>query len=63
MKLYKIIRFYAEHGVDTIEFGLSHADAQAHCKNRDSDSSTCKKLASKKRTELWGPWFDWYSEE
>jgi len=63
VKLYKIVRFYANHGVDTIEFGLSHADAQAHCKDRESDSSTCEKPASKMRTKLWGPWFDGFVEE
>ena len=64
MKTYMIIRCYERHGVENTPLhSLSLAEAQEHCKDRESDSSTCSELAGKTRTELFGRWFDYFTEE
>lgn len=40
--------------------GLTLEEAQAHCKNPETSSSTCTSSAGKARTRRLGPWFDGY---
>jgi hypothetical protein len=47
----------------TILTRLSLEQAQAHCSDPETSSSTCTKAANKRRTALRGPWFDSYTEE
>lgn len=36
------------------------AEAQAHCKDPETSSSTCTNAGGKARTRRMGPWFDGY---
>ena len=47
----------------TIKSGLSLEEAQAHCKDPETSSSTCRESINKQRTELCGRWFDGYVEQ
>ncbi len=62
---YRIVRHYfnAWPNHRTIKAGLTLAQAQAHCKDPETSSSTCTKAAGRARTRRIGPWFDGYSEE
>ena len=60
---YKIIRHYFKGGKRTIMTGLSLAEAQAHCGNPDTSSSTATSAAAKRITRRNGAWFDGYTEE
>lgn len=60
---YKIVRHYLRTGRRTINTGLTLEQAQEHCSDPETSSSTCTKAAGKRRTKLKGPWFDGYSEE
>lgn len=61
---YKIVRFYfSGKPKTTIETGLTLEEAQAHCKDPETSSSTCKSKASKAATKQNGAWFDGYEEE
>jgi hypothetical protein len=46
----------------TIKTGLTLEEAQAHCRDPETSSSTCTSYAGRKRTERKGPWFDGYTE-
>jgi hypothetical protein len=64
MDKYKIVRMYfKDRPKRTIKTGLTLAQAQAHCADPETSSSTCVKAAGKRRTRLCGPWFDGYSEQ
>lgn len=68
MKTYRIIRFYFNNG-HTLRravrglSGLTEEQAQKHCNNPETSSSTCKKAINRQRTRERGPWFDGYEEE
>lgn len=60
--MYKIVRHYFKGGKRTIETGLTLEQAQKHCQDKETSSSTCT-LASKKRiTKKHGAWFDGYAQ-
>ena len=67
--MYKIIRFYRDRshnfhrGRRVIARGLTLEQAQAHCGDPETSSSTCTKAAGKARTRRMGPWFDGYDQE
>jgi hypothetical protein len=63
--MYKIIRFFRDDSSKnrTIKTGLTLQEAQAHCKDPETSSSTAKSRASQKITDSHGPWFDGYEEE
>lgn len=65
MPTYKIVRFFQRDTTptQTIKRGLTLAEAQAHCKNPETSSSTATGKAAVERTERCGPWFDGYDEE
>lgn len=61
---YKIIRSYRDQDVKPMERrGLTLEEAQAHCKDPETSSSTCTSEEGLKRTRMYGPWFDGYEEE
>ena len=67
--MYKIIRFYfggrkvaTSPMTVTIERGLTLEQAQVHCQNPETSSSTATSAKAKRRTKLRGPWFDGYRE-
>jgi hypothetical protein len=47
----------------TIERGLTLEEAQEHCSDPETSSSTCKGKEGLERTKKYGPWFDCYTEE
>lgn len=64
--MYKIVRIFlnrerAPHH-RTIKTGLTLKEAQAHCRDPETSSKTCKKAVNRRRTEQYGPWFDGYEE-
>jgi hypothetical protein len=62
---YRIVRMYQDGARSrrTIERGLTLDEAQAHCSDTETSSSTCTEAAAKARTRKFGPWFDGYEEE
>ena len=59
--MYKIVRFYRDkHGKSTIEIDLTLKQAQAHCSDPETSSSTCTSAKSKAVTARYGAWFDGY---
>ena len=65
MSMYKMVRMYRDADIRrrTIKRGLTLEEAQEHCRDPETSSSTCTKYAGRKRTERLGPWFDGYESE
>ncbi len=65
MKRYKIVRMYFNSAIKnrTIRRGLTLEEAQAHCQDTETSSSTCTKSPGRRRTRRYGMWFDGYEEE
>ena len=64
MSTYRIIRMYFKnHRPRTIKTGLTLEQAQEHCSNPETSSSTCTKPEGKRRTRRVGPWFDGYADD
>jgi hypothetical protein len=63
--MYKIKRIYfSTAGMNlTIKSGLNLEQAQKHCCNPETSSSTCKSSKNKTRTRRYGPWMDVYEEQ
>jgi hypothetical protein len=61
-KGYKVVRMYqrGEHRRRTIITRCTLAEAQAHCQNPETSSSTCTSSTGRARTRRMGPWFDGY---
>ena len=61
---YKIIRFYFNRPGyrRTIARGLTLEEAQRHCSDPETSSSTFKLPVNRRRTRQQGPWFDGYDE-
>ncbi|MGH9061906.1 MAG: hypothetical protein ACRDZY_20690 [Acidimicrobiales bacterium] len=63
---YKIIRFYMkdnDKNRTVVTSGLTLGQAQAHCHDPETSSSTCTSAEAVARTHMYGPWFDGYEEE
>ena len=60
---YKIVRSYMHGRSRTIDTGLTLEQAQEHCRDPETSSSTCVKAAGKARTRRKGPWFDGYDPD
>lgn len=63
--MYKIVRMYFNPNISrrtTIETGLTLQEAQAHCNNPETSSSTCTSSTGRARTRRLGPWFDGYEK-
>lgn len=66
MPTYCIVRMYfdsAKFPKRVIKRGLTLEEAQAHCQDPETSSSTCREYKNVKRTKICGPWFDGYEEE
>jgi len=61
--MYKIVRCYLNHPSKVIKRGVTLEEAQKHCGDPETSSSTCTKPELKEITERMGPWFDGYDEE
>lgn len=62
--MYKIIRHYFDFRYPdrTVKTRLTLEEAQAHCEDPETSSSTYTKYAGRKRTHDRGQWFDGYTE-
>ena len=62
--MYKIVRNYFNDNIPrrTIATGLTLDEAQAHCRDPETNSSTCQQHVNRKRTARLGKWFDGYTE-
>jgi hypothetical protein len=64
MTTFRIIRFFREsYRQQVIAIRLTLEQAQAHCNDPETSSSTCTSAEGKRRTEKYGPWFDTDDEE
>jgi hypothetical protein len=61
--MYKIVRTYLSHPSVVIRRGLTLEDAQKHCRDPETSSSTCTNPELNAITKRMGPWFDGYDEE
>lgn len=61
---YDVVRFYFNRPgyTRTIEERLTLEEAQAHCSDPETSSSTAKSPAARARTRRLGPWFDGYRQ-
>lgn len=62
LPVYDVVRFYFNRpGYSrTILERVTLSQAQAHCKDPETSSSTAKSSAARARTRRVGPWFDGY---
>jgi hypothetical protein len=65
---YKIVRLFFKNDRRierkyTIRRGLTLEEVQAHCRDPETSSSTCKKPVNVRRTRKCGDWFDAYTED
>ena len=60
METYSIIRHFQDNDNETIETGLTLADAQEHCNDPETSSKTCSDSTLE---DAKGPWFDGYTQE
>ncbi len=59
---YNIVRMYFLGGKRIIAWDVSLEEAQAHCRDIETSSSTCTTAAGINLTRRMGPWFDGYDE-
>lgn len=62
---YKIVRFFRDNPRKnfTLRTGLTLAEAQEHCSDPETSSSTCTFDDGKIRTAHNGPWFEGFTKE
>jgi len=61
---YKVIRMFRDSAKRmVIKTGLTLDEAQSHCRDPETSSSTASGLVEKTLTRNFGPWFDGYEEE
>ena len=64
MSTYRIVRLHKDnYERPCLRQGLTLEEAQAHCRDPETSSSTCEEEEGKKYTERHGAWFDAYEEE
>jgi hypothetical protein len=61
-KGFRVVRFYRQGGRRTIISRCTLGEAQAHCSDPETSSSTATKPANLRRTRRLGDWFDGYEE-
>jgi hypothetical protein len=59
---YRIVRMYEKGGHRIIKRNLTLEEAQKHCNDPETSSSTCTNKTGKDRTRRLGRWFDGYEE-
>ena len=61
---YRIVRLYKEAGIRRriIAEHLTLEEAQAHCRDPETSSSTATSTEAVKRTQRLGAWFDCYEK-
>ena len=64
-KTYKIIRMFRDNPQQNmiIKTNLTLEEAQAHCRDPETSSSTATNLEAHMLMRNFGPWFDGYEEE
>lgn len=64
-RTYKIKRFHRDDSDlnFTVKTGLTLAEAQEHCRDPETSSSTATQPEAIEYTRKHGPWFDGYTEE
>jgi hypothetical protein len=62
---YKIVRMFFNDDwiTETIKTDLTLEEAQSHCQDPETSSSTCEGITGIERTDRFGKWFDGYEEE
>lgn len=60
---YRIVRMFFHGRRQVIARGLTLEQAQAHCQDINTSSSTCWTTSALARTRRYGAWFDGYEEE
>lgn len=66
MPTYKIVRFYRDNedlNRTVVTRGLTQQQAQDHCNDPETSSSTATSPEAVARTKQYGPWFDGWEEE
>jgi hypothetical protein len=65
MTTYRIIRhfFNTDRRNRVVKRGLTLEQAQEHCRDPETSSSTATSLQAQSRTREMGPWFDGFEEE
>lgn len=63
--MYSIVRFYqaSTRERDVVRTGLTLEEAQEHCADPETSSSTCEGEDGLARTAAEGQWFDGYTSE
>ena len=63
-KTYKIMRNYMRaKRPEVMKTGLTLTEAKKWCKDPETSSRTCTNDDAIYRTEMYGPWFDGWTEE
>jgi len=61
---YRIVRLHKDnYECPVLSRGLTLEEAQEHCSDPETSSSTCEGEAGKAYTEIHGAWFDAYEKE
>lgn len=60
---YRIVRMYMHRPRRVLKSGLTLDEAQAHCRDPETSSSTCTTAAARRRTARLGPWYDGYDDD
>ena len=62
---YKVVRMYRDHPElrRTVKRSLTLEQAQKHCSDPETSSSTCQRWLGRHRTQIYGPWFDGYEDD
>jgi hypothetical protein len=65
MKNYKIVRMYFNDDINTktIKRNLSLKEAQKHCRDKETSSSTCTLEKNLNHTKKYGAWFDGFTNQ
>jgi len=64
MKYFNVVRMYFndELSSEVIKSHVTIEDAQIHCRDQETSSSTCEGITGIERTAKYGAWFDGYVE-
>lgn len=65
-RTYRIVRFFQDPEIENtvVRVNMTIEQAKAWCNNPETSSVTCTTSFGRRRTEMYGPWFDrWQVEE